>query len=91
MSVFLKIAKPIVNTAKNAKHAIKYSGKAATKLKSTGKNLGIFGKTRVQLESVRRNYPEFFYPAVGFCSGIPGGTSAGLIFHFVKKYISKLF
>ena len=91
MSVISKIGRPIINTAKNAKHAIQYSGKAANRLQATRTDLGTFGKTRVRLESVRRNNPEFFYPAVGFCTGIPGGTSLGILFHFAKKYIGKLF
>ena len=72
--------------------SIRNGADAAKRLRSmSNKDWGSLRMTRVQLESVRRNAPELFYPAVGFCSGIPGGTSLGFIFGLGKKYLGKFF
>ena len=71
---------------------IRNGADAARRLKSmSNKDWSGVKMVRVQLESVRRNAPELFYPAVGFCSGIPGGTSLGFIFGLGKKFLGKIF
>ena len=70
---------------------IKYGSDAANRLKSmTKSDWSRLKMRRVQLESVKRNAPELFYPAVGLCSAIPGGFSLGLLFGVGKKFIGKL-
>ena len=86
--------KPVMNfVGKNGyvRSTFKYGADAANRLKSmANKDWSKIKMTKVQLESVKRNAPELFYPAVGFCSGIPGGLSLGFLFGMGKKFVEKL-
>ena len=90
MSIQNALYKPIVNIARGAKKSLQYGGEAANRLCKEKKGLkGVIVRKRVQLESVRRNKPEYFYPAAGFCSGIPGGTSMGFLIGLAVKFFKK--
>ena len=90
MSIKNALYKPIVNIARGAKKSLQYGGEAANRLCKEQKGpIGVIARKRVQLESVRRNKPEYFYPVAGFCSGLPGGTSVGILIGLAVKFIKK--
>ena len=90
MSITKLVYKPIARFKNSVKNSLEYGASAAQKLEaSRGKSMGTIERTRVKLESVRRNNPEIFYPVAGFCSGVPGGTSAGIVLGFFMKLFKK--
>jgi len=73
------------NFAKKGVGSINYGNRAANRIANASGEMSIFAKKRIMLESVRRNNPNFFYPAVGFCSGVPGGLTVGTTIALIKR------